>query len=471
MRAPALPRFFCFMVMMSLCTNLFAAAKDGKTSLESKIALESSMENRLKQVLTDITGTEKIIVIVNVQLADEKVEQKQEKKEDDFILPGVPIKEAISEKQVGDAVMAALGEDSRTLIRKLSATIILDKGVSPSVVAIVKEVATGLLGVDAARGDQLVVRQMLFQKNPFYWGSLIYPPHVYWVVSILASLVFALALLLFLFGPFRGFAREFVAGIVATASALKDNNKTAEESSFAGGAAALPELAAGKAETKPAVPGGKEPPFAFVNESNINALIFLLKDEEPKFITIVINYLPAPLAAKVLASIDADKQKAVAVHMAQVRELDAEQVDELEVHIENRIGYLAGGKEKLAGLLDNADETTRDQMLATLQSVNAALADELKHALITVDVLAQLDVAALQAVIRAVSPAVFGQLVRSLTADLQDKIFATLPTGAATRIRQEIDLAQAFSPQRLEVEKRRVVDVVRRLEARGMIQR
>ena len=110
-------------VVLSSAAFLFAA-KEAKGSIESKIALESSMENRLKQVLTEITGTEKIIVIVNVQLAAEKNEAAEaKKKDDDFILPGVPIKEAINEKQVGDAVMAALGEDTRTLIRKLTVTV------------------------------------------------------------------------------------------------------------------------------------------------------------------------------------------------------------------------------------------------------------------------------------------------------------------------------------------------------------
>ena len=59
------------------------AQKESKTSIETKIAIESSMENRLKKVLSEITGTEKIVVIVNVQLMSEKKEKARDFHTDD----------------------------------------------------------------------------------------------------------------------------------------------------------------------------------------------------------------------------------------------------------------------------------------------------------------------------------------------------------------------------------------------------
>ena len=69
----------CFSLMLSLLvmlsmTSLLFAQKEMKGGIETKIALESSMETRLKQVLTEITGTEKIIVIIKLQLVSEKDE-------------------------------------------------------------------------------------------------------------------------------------------------------------------------------------------------------------------------------------------------------------------------------------------------------------------------------------------------------------------------------------------------------------
>ena len=52
------------------------AKKPGKSGgIESKIALETSMEKRLKTVLTEITGTDKIIVIVNITLMEEEKDE------------------------------------------------------------------------------------------------------------------------------------------------------------------------------------------------------------------------------------------------------------------------------------------------------------------------------------------------------------------------------------------------------------
>jgi flagellar motor switch protein FliG len=467
-------RFAAVGLVAVLCSGVcLFAQKEAKGGIESKIALESSMENRLRQVLTEITGTEKIIVIVNVQLAAEKTETTEsKKKDDDFILPGVPIKDAINEKQVGDAVMAALGEDTRTLIGKLTVTIIFDKAVPASVVTIAKDVAGGLLGIDPARGDQLIVKQMPFQKNPFYWGMLMVPPNIYWVIMILASCAFALSLILFLFGPFRGFTTEFVRSMIAAGAALKESGRSGgDEAVFGGeaGAAALaaPEISSAKMETQ----FGQEMPFSFINENNVNALLYLIRNDVSANIASIVNYLPPVLGSKVLAGLPVEKQKEIGSLLTIVKELDPSEIDSLEAKLKKRIGYLSGGAEKLVSLLDYADERTKGAILGSVKSVSSQVSEQVQKALISLDVLAYIDAASLSIVIKAVTPVVFGQVIKALNADLRDKMLGVLPAGAAARIRQEMEMGKAFNPARLEIEKKRIVDVIRKLEARGMINR
>jgi flagellar motor switch protein FliG len=454
-----------------LSSVLAFAQKDAKGSIESKIALESNMENRLRQVLVEITGTDKIIVIVNVQLAAEQTAVEAKKKDDDFILPGVPIKDGINEKQVGDAVMAALGEDTRTLIRKLTVTVILDKGVSESVVNVAKEVASGLLGIDATRGDQLVVKQMSFQKNPFYWSTLMYPPNIFWVLLILAGIGFVSALVLFLFGPFKGFAGQFITGIMAAAAALKENGRSSEEAAFSGGGSAALETLTGPQTEKTQTLPGREAPFSFINEANINALLFLIKGETSQNIASIVNYLAPVLAVKILQSLPLEKQKEVGTLLAQSRELDAAAIDTVEAMLRKRIGYLSGGPEKLTGILDYADEKTKTSILASIKAVNPQAAEQVQKALVSLDILADLDAAAISTIIKAVSPAAFGQVIKAMGEEFRDKVLAKLPAGAAARLRQEIEMGKDFNAIRLETEKRRMVDIIRRLEARGLISR
>ena len=449
----------------------WSVGKESKSGgIETKIALQSSFENRLKQILPEIIGTDKVIVIVDVQLASEKKEAQETKKNDDFILPGVPIKEAISEKQVGEAVTAALGEDTRTLISKMTVTIILDKSVSSSVVNVVKQVSTSLLGIDASRGDQLNVQQMYFQKNPFYWGSLLYPPNVYWVILILSAMVLVSSVALFMFGPFKELSKGFITGITGISSAMRDNASSAGDESL------LRAVAGADGANEVTVPQNGEfvveEPFSFVKPSNINSLIYLIKDLPAEKAAIVVNYLKADLASKLLAALPAEKQRGISVFMAKTRELDPTEVDSLESTLKKRIGYLVGGKDKLVQILDNADDTTRAGVVAALDVTDATLAAQVKGSLISLDILASLDVTGLQAVIKACGQASFATVLKATPDDaLRTKILAVLPAGAAARVKQEMELSRIASPQRIESEKRRLIDIIRKLEARGIITR
>jgi len=44
-----------------------------------------------------------------------------------------------------------------------------------------------------------------------------------------------------------------------------------------------------------------------------------------------------------------------------------------------------------------------------------------------------------------------------------------LPAGASIRIKQEMDLGKPLTAQRLEIEKKRLTDIIRRMRDRGII--
>ncbi|MEW6556333.1 MAG: FliG C-terminal domain-containing protein [Elusimicrobiota bacterium] len=449
-----------------LCSSAFSQ-KEVKSPIETKIAIETNLESRLKKVLTEITGTEKIVIIVNVELISEKKEKAPAKKEDEMILPGVPIKETLAEKRVESVMMSALGEDTRTLIKKLSVTIILDKSVSSAVVEIVKKVSTGLLGIVPERGDELNIQQMSFQKNVFSWGSLIYPPNIYWIFGILAAVGFTLTVSLFLFGPFQKFAKDLVSAAVSSASSFKE--KTAEATAGFSAGAVIPEIAQPAEVKKGLTSEGKEPLFSFISTENLKELIFLIKNETSKNIATVVNYLAPELSSKVLSELAVDKKKEVITLLSKTEEFDATDVEKIERQLRTRIDYLVGGEEKIQQIVNNADEKTQIEIINELKTKNPQLAQKVERQIIRLDILAMLDVAGVQLVIKQVGTAVFSQVIKILPANQQEKIVSVLPSGAATRLKQEMELGKPLTPQRLEIEKKRIIDIVRRLKDRGLI--
>ena len=448
-------------------TYCLYAQKEAKASIETKIALETNLENRLKKVLTEITGTEKIIVIVNVELMSEKKETPSSKKEDEVILPGVSLKENLTEKKVESVMLSALGDDTRTMIKKLSVTIILDKSISSSVIEVVKKVAAGLLGIEPERGDDLIIQQMSFQKNPFYWGSLIYPPNIYWILGILAGIGFALVISLFLFGPFQKFAGDLVAAAVSSASSFKE--KSAESSGGFSAANALPELAPAKETKKEQTATGESPLFSFITAENVKELIYLLRTETSKNIASTLNYLSPEISSQVINEILPEKKKEVISFLSKTEELDPSEVEKLETRLKTRIDYLSGGEEKIMRLVSYADETSQAEIFNVLKDKDPELAEKIQKSIIRIDTISTLDIAQIQFVIKQMGTAAFGQILKTLSDEIREKIFSTLPAGAAARIKQEMELGKPFTSQRLEIEKKRILDILRRMKERGMI--
>lgn len=447
--------------------NYVHAQKEAKTSIETKIALETNLENRLKRILTEITGSEKIVIIVNVQLENEKKEKRQEQKKDEMILPGVPIKETLTEKKVESVMLSALGDDTRTLIKKLSVTIILDKSIPPSVVEIVKKVAAGLLGIEPERGDELSVQQMNFQKNQFKWSSLILPPNLYWLLAAIACIGLTLTLSLFLFGPFQKFAKDIVAAAVSSAASIKE--KSSEQSPVSLSIGALQEMEHKQEQKIAASYDGKEPLFSFINENSIEKVIHILGNEPEKNIAVIVNYLPSDIAALILNKLPADKRRNALSLLSKTEILNPEEVKRIETDLKKRIEYFFGGAEILTRIIDNSPEAVQQAIISDIKNINPDLAEKINSYIIRIDMLAALDTSGIQLVIKQIGTYVFGQILKTLPSETQEKIFSVLPAGAAARVKQEMELGKPLPANRIEREKRRILNTMRRLKEAGMI--
>src|SRR3989339_175683 len=457
-----------FVILFTFFVSMVFAQKESKSSIETKIALETNLESRLKRVLTEITGTEKIITIVNVELINEKKETPTKKKEDDIILPGVPLKESLAEKKVESVMMSALGEDTRTMIKKLSVTIILDKSISAGVVEIVKKVASGLLGIDYQRGDILDVQQMRFQKNLFSWNSLLYPPNIYWIFSVLAALLLSVAISSFLFGPFQRFAKDLVSAASTSAAALKE--RASEQSAGFSSNVSLPaEISMPTASRIEKTASGKEPLFSFVNSSNLKELIFLIQNEPSKNIATVINYLSPELSSQILKEIPQDRKREIISTLSKVVEFNATDIEKYESQLKSRIDFLVGGTDKISKIIDTSDEKTQIEILNELNTLDPQLATKIQKSIVHLDILATLDLAGLQLIIKQIGTFTFGQILKNFSNDKQQKVLSVLPAGASIRIKQEMDLGKPLTAQRLEIEKKRLTDIIRRMRDRGII--
>jgi hypothetical protein len=465
----------------------FAASGAG---VETKITLEESLERRLKSVISQILDTQDVIVIVTAEMYTEEEKKNPVLPEETNVLPGVPVKERIGEMKALDAFSL---KETRTLVKKLSATLVLDQGVADADINVIKNVTTGLLGLKTERGDSLEIQRMDFHRGEpkgFNWKRFTKPPDLWWVVGLGLGAFFILFMTVFFFGSFRVFIREFVKALRSYAESMeeqikmmqmqKEREKDLSGRSPEGEAAPEVDRLLSKAGSNgggfagsPAAPvenGQGAPPFSFLNESHLRNLKFLLRAEKPDQVAIVANYLPPAVANDLLASLDPARRAETLGHLARVSEMDPDLVKAVEAKIKERIAYVVGGEDRLQNLLDNADPGAQESLLAAVTQRDAPLAARLRSKLFTLDDLAQLDGPVLAAIVRRVNARTLAGVLRDVKPEVREKVLASLPTGSADILREEISLARPLPPQRLAAEQRRLLDAIRRLEAEGVVQ-
>ncbi|MFH2070320.1 MAG: FliG C-terminal domain-containing protein [Elusimicrobiota bacterium] len=476
MLLPGIPGIILFVLIGH---SFLPTAVHSQTSAETKISIETSLENRVTKVLKEITGSEKLIVIVNADVYSEKekkeVKLKTEKQKPKMVLPGVPVKESIGDRKLEDLLAPLDLGDTKTMIKRMTATIMLEKGMSDSIVELVRKVASGLLGISPERGDQLIIEKIEFQRTQFSWSSLLYPPNIFWVIGIGLATMFVFTSVNFLFNPFKIFSRNIVDVISGYVAAQKE--RAANEDIFGGPGGAR---SGGQADAALGTPAGSDTmaaagsseeklPFRFVRPENQKDVQEILKYETPENIAIILNYLDRNLSSRLFWSLPADMQTKVSIRFASARQLNPEDVRSLEQKVKDQLDYSLGGEDYIVNLLEYADVAAQNKIITHLQAKNPEFAKGIKAAIFNFEDIAKFDNTTIQSVIRRVNLPVFAQILKTMDDEFKTKIFGAIPEVARRRLQQEMELGRPVSEQLLRDEKRRVVGMIRRLQQEGLI--
>ncbi|MBI4387007.1 MAG: hypothetical protein HY551_06465, partial [Elusimicrobia bacterium] len=298
-------------------------------AIEAKIALESSLERRLRSLLTEVLGSEDVLVIINADLRTEQ----EEKEAAEEVMPGVPAKE-------NPAIPGALGA-SLTMVKRIQASIIVDKSTDESDIQLIRKVTGGLLGIAPNKQDSVTIEKMAFRKvKPLSAADFLTPQQLWkipWLLTILAALVLLYAGFL---RPFLGVGRQ-LAEILR--SQAQNGQTPASKAEAPAVAAAASNLAAAHTNGAPKGIADEERPFSFIREEHLPKLAYLMRRGTPEHLAMVIHYLPPHIASRFLESQSDGVRTRVAHYLADVTELEEAAVREVEKWIKTRIDFLVGG--------------------------------------------------------------------------------------------------------------------------------
>ena len=146
-----------------------------------KISLENQLERKLKQVIMEITGTDRVVIFVNAELASARGgggSVLEKKKANALVLPGVPEKKEFGS---GQSEMLIGAGSSKYSVNKIVLSIWIDKSVPGSIVDLTQDIAKNVIGFSQNRGDQINIKKVDFESKGFF-RNLFAMPNFLWLI-------------------------------------------------------------------------------------------------------------------------------------------------------------------------------------------------------------------------------------------------------------------------------------------------
>src|SRR6185437_8413691 len=180
-------------------------------------------------------------------------------------------------------------------------------------------------------------------------------------------------------------------------------------------------------------------PFTYVSEQNLKGLAYLLRKEEPWIIALVMTYLKPEFAKEVFVSMPPELQARVAVETATIRQTSLEQVMSIDEYVKKKIDFVLGGLENLLKILNEADKTTRENILDYLRNEKPQLYERVREEVVLFDDILKFPDSAVQGIVREVGTESLSRALRGAPPEYMNKFFANMSAGASALLKESMD--------------------------------
>jgi len=425
------------------------AAEASRSSIEARLALESSLEKRVQMVLSEALGTSDIIVIISAEPQEEKKKQAF-----DF-LPGVPEREKVGEISLSSSL---------TMIKKISATLILDRNISDSDSKLAKKLTAGLLGLPQEREDLVTLEKMDFRKaRPFAPSDLLLPPNLWNLIWTLLAAVLGIFTVFSFFKPFALNAKDLV-GVLA-AKANGDQGDRGPDRYFPAAGAASDVPSAGGKESRGTDPDRKRP-FWFLTPENAGNLAFILKTRPAEDITIVLSYAPEAVAANLIEALYPKSMEALA-GLPKATLMPEARIKGLEAELVSALDYVVGSEDKTMEIIEQLPDNIQNAAILSFSTQNPAFSRKLSAGIVRFSDMKNLEPAHAQLLTRRMPMRNLALALKN--SDLAQPFLEKLSAGMQERFRQELDLTRNPTPEAQRAERVRVARELKKLVSEGFV--
>jgi len=465
---------------------------------QEQLQIESQLQSRIEGILSKTLPANSYLVTVKAEMENRErpsVKSTTAKRgggnsllgQNEYVLPGVPGKKEFvtAPEQASETTVSAFSAE--TLVKRITITILVAPDVTAEQIRSIREVITGSIPFNPLRGDEMAIQNSpllkpvtpvapnsggkpLAQANGgSIMGSLSDRANAPVLMLAGALIVVFILFVAFLFGPMRAFLNRLLAVLprVGEQAAYTVSNapaKAAPAGPTANGA--FPYGINGNGPHNDEEEGAR--PFRFIREDQLSKLPILFGGMSPAQCALVLAYLPAEWASKVLSGLDQGIQNAIMRELSQAREVPPDVVKELEEFIKAKLPYLVGGTDWIQSVYQHTQPQTQRALLGTLNQQSPELAQALRRKTFFIEDLTAITTGALRMVIQEVGYPTAALALRDEKPDVRTGLLNRLPVAMREILQQELDVSADDKTAMMDA-KVALMNVGRRLLAEGRI--
>src|SRR5438046_5928635 len=141
----------------------------------------------------------------------------------------------------------------------------------------------------------------------------------------------------------------------------------------------------------------------------------------------------------------------------------------IDEYIKKKIDFVLGGLENLLKIMDEADKTTRETILEYLKNEKPQLYERVREEVILFEDLLKFPDTAIQVIVREVGTESLARALKGASPDYMNKFFINMSAGAAALLKESMDYGRPLTPEQVDEERKKLMDVISKAERDGKI--
>ena len=451
------------------------------SAANDQVTLEQNLTNLAQKTLDAMFGAGNFIVRVKVEMttpkysvkhtkqSNPKLNKKKGKKEEVYILPGVPALKNISPSNLNQLPFDSVTSVSQSRLKRMNVYMLVNKAFSRSQARKSQPVLKKILGFKEGR-DTMTVEYKRFYFNPSTatqnitiipgQEKLLSVQNLFYLIMAVLTLLFLLLYIYFQnkYGSLKGGSGGGAAPNVSV-------NPNLELPKGSGGSGEKGELSLS------AMPKIKRF-FDFIQDENVEDFIYLIKKEKlsSDYIAMMVSFLSPELGAKVLEALPIEEKAVVAAGIVDQRLGNRQLLEKLETRIKTAMESFVGGDKRFQNVFDNVSQADKKAVLATLKKMNPEGFKKVRKNLIVFDDIKRLDGEELKLILSDANVDLVAQALVSVDQDLYQKVYESLTKNARNMVAQYLELkSNSTSKKDIEHAQNYILKIAMALDESGHI--